>query len=46
MSRLFENMFYNQKPSIMSAHVLIIEASKLNTYIKGHKWIDTINHFQ
>ena len=28
---------YNQKPSIISAHVLMIEASKLNTYVKEHK---------
>ena len=33
---LFANMFYNQKPSIISAHVLVIEAPKLNTYIKGY----------
>ena len=34
---LFANMFYNQKSSIISEHVLMIEASKLNTYVKGHK---------
>ena len=34
MSCLFANMFYNQKRSIISAHVLMIEASKLNTYVK------------
>ena len=45
-SCLFANIFYNQKRSIISAHVLMSEASKLNTYAKGHKWIDTINHFQ
>ena len=45
-SCLFANMFYNQKPYIISAHVLMIEASKLITYVKGHKWIDTINRFQ
>ena len=28
------NMFANQKQSIISAHVLIIEASKINTYVK------------
>ena len=40
------NIFGNQKRSIISAHVLIIEASKINTYVKGHKWIDTKKHFQ
>ena len=37
---------YNQKRSIISVHVLMVEASKLNTYAKRHKWIDTIKHFQ
>ena len=45
-SCLFANMFYNQKQSIISTQVLMIEAAKLNTYVKGHKWIDTIEHFQ
>ena len=31
------NMFGNQKRSIISAHVLIIEASEINTYVKGRK---------
>ena len=38
------NMFDSQKQSIISAHVLTIEISK-NTYVKGHKWIDTIGRF-
>ena len=33
---LFANMFYNQKRSIISAHVLMIKAFKLNTYVKGY----------
>ena len=45
-SCLFANMFYNQKRSIISLNVLMIEASKLDTYVKGHKWIDTIERFQ
>ena len=40
------NMFGNQECSIVSAHVLTIEISKINTYVQGRKWIDTINHFQ
>ena len=36
------NMFDSQKLSIISAHVLIIDASKINTCVKRHKWIDTI----
>ena len=39
-------MFGNQKRSISYAHVLIIDISKINTYVKGHKWIDTIELFQ
>ena len=39
------NMFDNLKRSIISAHVLTIKISKINTYVKGHKWIDTINVF-
>ena len=31
---LFANMFYNQKQSIISAHVLMIKASKINTYVE------------
>ena len=31
-----KNTFYNQKRSIISAHVLMIEASKPNTYVKGY----------
>ena len=34
---LIANMFGNQKRSIISARMLIIEASKINTYVKGHK---------
>ena len=33
---LFANMFYYQRRSIISAHVLIIDASKINTCVKGH----------
>ena len=40
------NMFGNQKRSIVCAHVLTIEISKINTNVKRCKWIDTINHFQ
>ena len=40
------NMFGNQKYSIISAHVLMIDASKINACVKEHKWIDTIEHFQ
>ena len=36
------NMFDIQKLSIISAYVLIIDASKINTCVKGHKWINTI----
>ena len=40
------NMFGNQKRSIISAHVLTIVISIINTYVKGHKWIDTMKkHF-
>ena len=40
------NLFGSQKRSIISAHMLIIEASKIDTCVKGHKWIDTIKYFQ
>ena len=40
------NMFGIQKWSTISAHMLIIEASKINTCVKGDKWIDTIKCFQ
>ena len=45
------NMFCNQKRSIISACVLIIEASKINyrggvtPRVKGCKWMDTIQCF-
>ena len=32
------NMFGSQKWSIISAHILIIDASEINTCDKGHKW--------
>ena len=35
------NMLYNQRKSVISAYLLIIEASKINTYVKGSKWIET-----
>ena len=38
-------MLYNSRESIISAYVLVIEASKLNAYAKGHKWIGTIKRF-
>ena len=38
-------MLYNSKESIISTYALVIEASKLNAYAKGHKWIGTIKHF-
>ena len=40
------NMFGNQKRSIVSAPVLTIEISKINTHVKRRKWIDTIERFQ
>ena len=40
------NKFDNQKRSIISAHVLTIEISKINTYVKRCKWIDTMKRFQ
>ena len=40
------NMLGNQKRSTVSAHVLTIAISKINTHVKGHKWIDTIERFQ
>ena len=43
---LFANMFYDQKRSIISADVLMIDASKIDTYVKRHKWFDTIKRFQ
>ena len=39
-------MFDNPKRSIVSVHVLIMDATKINTCVKGHKWIDTIKRFQ
>ena len=45
-SCLFAMMLYNSRESIISAYVLVIEASKLNTYVKGHQWIGTIKRFQ
>ena len=29
-----------------STYALVIEASKLNAYAKGHKWIGTIKRIQ
>ena len=40
------NMFDNLKRYINSAHVLTIEISKINTYVKRYKWIDTMKRFQ
>ena len=36
MSCLFANVFCNQRRSIISAYVLIIDSSKINTCAKGH----------
>ena len=38
-------MLYNFRESIISTYALVIEASKLNAYTKGHEWIGTIKHF-
>ena len=38
-------MLYNSRESIISTYALVIEASKLNAYAKGHKWIGTIKRF-
>ena len=38
-SCLLANMSYNQRRSIISAHVLIIDA-KINTCVKGYYYID------
>ena len=46
MSCLFTMMFYDSRESIISTYALVIEASKLNAYAKGHKWIGTIKRFQ
>ena len=43
-SCLFAIMLYNWRESIDSTYALVIEASKLNAYAKGHKWIGTIKH--
>ena len=39
-------LFNSWKRSIISAYELTIEISKLNTYSKGHKRINTIKRFQ
>ena len=46
MSCLFATMLYNLRKPIASTCALAIEASKLNAYAKGHKWIGTIKRFQ
>ena len=46
MSCLFAMMLYNLRESIISTFALVIEASKLNAFAKGHKWIGTIKRFQ
>ena len=45
-SCLFAMMLYNSRESIVSTHALMVEASKLNAYAKGHKWIGAIKCFQ
>ena len=42
---LLYRLFNNSKRSIISAYALTIEFSKLNTYAKGHKWIEAIKRF-
>ena len=44
--RLFATMLYNSRESIASTYALVIEATKLNAYAKGHKWIGTMKRFQ
>ena len=39
------NMFGNQKRSVVSAHVLMIDASKITPCVNEYKWIDTIETF-
>ena len=39
-------MFDNLKRSIIYAHVFTVEISKINTYVKRRKWIDTMKRFQ
>ena len=39
-------MFGDQKRSVVSAHVLMFDASKMNACVKGYKWIDTLKPFQ
>ena len=46
MSCLFATMLYNSRESMASTYALMIEASKLNAYAKGHKSIGTIKRFQ
>ena len=36
-SCLFAMMLYNSMDSIISTYAVVIEASKLNAYAKGHK---------
>ena len=36
----------NQRRSVISAYLLIIEAPKINTYVEIRKWIETIKRFQ
>ena len=45
-SLFITKMFGNQKQSVVSAYVLMIDASKIDACVKGHKWIDTIERFQ
>ena len=43
-SCLFAMMLYNSRESIVSTYALVINASRLNAYAKGHKWIGTIKN--
>ena len=36
-----ENILYNHRRSVISAYLLIIDASKIITCVKGSKWIET-----
>ena len=44
-SCLFAMTLYDSRESIISTYALVIEASKLNAYAKGHKWIGTVKRF-
>ena len=41
-----KHLFDNLKRSIISTHVLAIDIYRINTCVKGHKWIETVKRFQ